>query len=48
MNSNGQSRAESLTVQAALVIRGFAILGFDYFQTRKQVKPANNEGKTQF
>ncbi len=32
-------------VQAALVIRGFAIRGFDYSRTRKQVKTANSEGK---
>jgi len=32
-------------VQLALVIRGFGICGFDYSRTRKQEKPANNEGK---
>ncbi len=31
-------------VQAALVIRGFAIRGFDYSRTRKQGKIANSEG----
>ena len=36
------------TIQAALVIRSFAIRGFDYLRTRKQGKTANNKGKTQF
>ena len=33
-------------IQAALVIPGFAICGFDYSQTRKHGKTTNNEGKT--
>ena len=32
-------------VEAALVIRGFAIRSFDYSRTRKQGKTMNNEGK---
>ena len=37
-----------IKLQAALVIRGFAIRGFDYSRTRKQGKIANREEKTQF
>ena len=33
-------------VQAALVIRGFDIRGFDYSWTRKQGKTVNREGKS--
>jgi len=32
-------------VQAALVIRSFAIRGFDYSRTKKQGKTADNKGK---
>ncbi len=31
-------------IQAALVIRGFAIRGFDYSRTKKQGKIADNKG----
>ncbi len=43
--SQGWSLYTGLTVQVALVIRGFAIRGFDYTRTIKQGKIANNEGK---
>ncbi len=33
------------TLQAALVIRGFAIRSFDYSRTKKQGKIADNKGK---
>ncbi len=31
-------------IQAALIIRGLGIRGFDYSRVRKQGKPANNKG----
>ncbi len=34
-------------IQAALVICGFAIRGFDYSRTKKQGKTADNKEKTQ-
>jgi hypothetical protein len=43
---NYQTEGMALHLQAALVIRGFAIRGFDYSRTRKQGKTANNEGKS--
>jgi len=36
---------EVFNIQAALVIRGFAIHGFDYSRTKKQGKIADNKGK---
>ncbi len=32
-------------LEVAGIIRSFAIIGFDYLQTRKQGKTTNNEGK---
>ena len=34
-----------LHIQAALIIRGFAIRGFDYSRTKKQGKTTDNKGK---
>ena len=48
MNKGRKGRDKMKKIQAALVICGFAIRGFDYLRTRKQGKTANSEGKIQF
>ncbi len=47
-NYQTEGMAAALHLQAALVIRGFAIRGFDYSRTRKPGKTANNKGKAPF
>ena len=42
MNMISEAFLTKIHLQVALVIRSFAILGFDYLQARKQLKTVNN------
>ena len=44
MSLTNRAPSRIRTLQAALVIRGLGIRGFNYSQTRKQGKTANGEG----